>query len=92
LLRARRIKYYNDVLFHNVQKGFIAQTGDPTGSGTGGTSIYGCAAHGSAQRVKSLPGFVAPRQLRWGRSVLTSVTGHERSDGMRANTPLAAAG
>lgn len=39
----RRIKYYNDVLFHNVQKGFIVQTGDPTGTGKGGVSVYGCA-------------------------------------------------
>jgi peptidyl-prolyl cis-trans isomerase-like 4 len=39
----RRMKYYNDVLFHNVQKGFIAQTGDPTGTGKGGSSVYGCA-------------------------------------------------
>ena len=38
-----RIKYYNDVLFHNVQKGFIVQTGDPTGTGNGGSSVYGCA-------------------------------------------------
>lgn len=37
------MKYYNDVLFHNVQKGFIAQTGDPTGTGKGGSSVYGCA-------------------------------------------------
>ena len=39
----RRIKYYNNVLFHNVQTNFIAQTGDPTGTGKGGKSIYGCA-------------------------------------------------
>jgi len=31
------------VLFHNVQKGFIVQTGDPTGTGKGGSSVYGCA-------------------------------------------------
>jgi peptidyl-prolyl cis-trans isomerase-like 4 len=27
-------------LFHSVQKDFIAQTGDPTGTGSGGDSIY----------------------------------------------------
>lgn len=31
------------MLFHNVQKSFIAQTGDPTGTGKGGSSVYGCA-------------------------------------------------
>ncbi|CAL8460649.1 g179 [Coccomyxa elongata] len=40
-LKLCKIKYYNNVLFHNVQQNFIAQTGDPTGTGTGGDSIYG---------------------------------------------------
>ncbi|KAF7824389.1 peptidyl-prolyl cis-trans isomerase CYP59 isoform X1 [Senna tora] len=34
------IKYYNGCLFHTVQKDFTAQTGDPTGIGSGGDSIY----------------------------------------------------
>lgn len=34
--------YYNDTIFHRIVKGFIAQGGDPTGTGTGGESIYGC--------------------------------------------------
>ena len=38
---ACRIKYYNNVLFHNVQANFIVQTGDPTGTGKGGDSVYG---------------------------------------------------
>lgn len=38
-----RLKYYNNALFHNVQPNFIAQTGDPTGTGKGGDSVYGCA-------------------------------------------------
>ena len=39
-LKLCKIKYYNNVLFHSVEKDFIAQTGDPTGSGKGGVSIY----------------------------------------------------
>jgi len=35
-----RIKYYNGCLFHTVQKDFTAQTGDPTGTGTGGDSVF----------------------------------------------------
>ena len=34
-------KYYNGLLFHRVIPGFIAQGGDPKGTGEGGESIYG---------------------------------------------------
>uniref|UniRef100_A0A146KJD8 Spliceosome-associated protein CWC27 homolog n=1 Tax=Lygus hesperus TaxID=30085 RepID=A0A146KJD8_LYGHE len=33
--------YYDGTIFHRVVKGFIAQGGDPTGTGEGGQSIYG---------------------------------------------------
>ncbi|KAL0019443.1 hypothetical protein WJX79_010976 [Trebouxia sp. C0005] len=48
-LKLCKIKYYNNVLFHNVQSNFIVQTGDPTGTGRGGDSVYGLM-HGDQAR------------------------------------------
>ncbi|XP_058468568.1 peptidyl-prolyl cis-trans isomerase-like 4 [Solea solea] len=39
-LKLCKIKYYNYCLVHNVQRDFIVQSGDPTGTGRGGESIY----------------------------------------------------
>ncbi|KAL5511345.1 CYP1 [Sanghuangporus vaninii] len=33
--------YYNGVIFHRIIPDFMVQGGDPTGTGRGGTSIYG---------------------------------------------------
>ncbi|XP_050077187.1 peptidyl-prolyl cis-trans isomerase sig-7 [Anopheles maculipalpis] len=40
-LKLCKLKYYNYNLFHTIQSEFIAQTGDPTGAGDGGMSIWG---------------------------------------------------
>uniref|UniRef100_A0A3B4FWA2 Peptidyl-prolyl cis-trans isomerase n=2 Tax=Haplochromini TaxID=319058 RepID=A0A3B4FWA2_9CICH len=39
-LKLCKIKYYNYCLIHNVQRDFIMQAGDPTGTGRGGESVY----------------------------------------------------
>ena len=31
--------FYNGIIFHRVIEGFMAQTGDPTGTGTGGSTL-----------------------------------------------------
>jgi cyclophilin family peptidyl-prolyl cis-trans isomerase len=33
--------YFNRVKFHRIAKDFVIQTGDPTGTGNGGQSVYG---------------------------------------------------
>ena len=33
--------YYDNVVFHRIIKDFVIQGGDPTGTGRGGSSIYG---------------------------------------------------
>ena len=40
-LKLCKLKYYNNVLFYHVEKDFIAQTGDPSATGTGGSSVWG---------------------------------------------------
>lgn len=40
-LKLCKMKYYNYNLFHTINRNFIAQTGDPTGSRNGGESIFG---------------------------------------------------
>ena len=47
-----KMKYYNFCLFHSVQKNFIAQSGDPTGSGEGGSSVWGQLRGGKAEETK----------------------------------------
>ncbi|XP_051264435.1 peptidyl-prolyl cis-trans isomerase-like 4 [Dicentrarchus labrax] len=39
-LKLCKIKHYNYCLIHNVQRDFVVQTGDPTGTGRGGESVY----------------------------------------------------
>ncbi|KAK8906269.1 hypothetical protein QC760_004864 [Botrytis cinerea] len=33
--------YYDGIIFHRIIPNFMLQTGDPTGTGRGGSSIYG---------------------------------------------------
>ena len=50
-LKLCRIKYYNCVLFHRIERDFIAQSGDPTGEGTGGCSVYALLGKSSGEKL-----------------------------------------
>ncbi|KAI8977375.1 peptidyl-prolyl cis-trans isomerase-like 4 [Mycotypha africana] len=58
-LKLCKIKYYNFAPFFNVQKDFMAQTGDPTGKGDQGESIYGILSGDPAKRY--FPAEVNPK-------------------------------
>lgn len=44
-LKLCKIKYYNNCLFYDIQKDYLAQTGDPENTGKGGKSIFGIVNH-----------------------------------------------
>lgn len=48
-----RHKFYNGVIFHRVLEGFMAQTGDPTGSGRGGPGYKFADETGNGKRHDS---------------------------------------
>lgn len=56
-LKLCKLKYYNFNLFHTIERDFIAQTGDPTGAGDGGESVWGVVEgpHKRFFEAESLP-------------------------------------
>jgi cyclophilin family peptidyl-prolyl cis-trans isomerase len=44
--------FYDGIVFHRVIPGFMAQTGDPTGTGTGGSDLPDLKAEFSAEKHK----------------------------------------
>ncbi|KAF9578990.1 Peptidyl-prolyl cis-trans isomerase-like 4, partial [Lunasporangiospora selenospora] len=58
-LKLCKVKYYNFCCFHNVQKDFMVQTGDPTATGKGGESIYGVMGRDASK--KFLPAEIHPQ-------------------------------
>eukprot|EP00808_Paulinella_micropora_P027480 g2347.t1 len=51
-LKLCKVKYYNNVLFHSVQKDTVCQSGDPTGTGRGGESVWGLMYGAQAKYFK----------------------------------------
>ncbi|KAJ3994235.1 cyclophilin-like domain-containing protein [Lentinula boryana] len=61
-LKLCKVYYYNLNAFFNVQKDFLAQTGDPTATGTGGECIWSYI-NNSSQKTDSVPRFFTPEIL-----------------------------
>ncbi|KAF9974326.1 Peptidyl-prolyl cis-trans isomerase cyp6 [Actinomortierella ambigua] len=59
-LKLCKVKYYNFCCFHNVQRDFMVQTGDPTATGQGGESIYGLLDKDPNSSRKYLPAEIHP--------------------------------
>ncbi|KAI7901989.1 cyclophilin-like domain-containing protein [Cokeromyces recurvatus] len=75
-LKLCKIKYYNFAPFFNVQKDFMAQTGDPTGKGDQGESIYGIL-HGSSQRY--FPAEINPKLKHKKRGMVSMAVAQDGS-------------
>ncbi|KAF9904511.1 Peptidyl-prolyl cis-trans isomerase-like 4 [Linnemannia zychae] len=59
-LKLCKVKYYNFCCFHNVQRDFMIQTGDPTATGKGGESVFSLLDNKSLQK-KYLPAEIHPK-------------------------------
>uniref|UniRef100_A0A8C4QGY2 peptidylprolyl isomerase n=1 Tax=Eptatretus burgeri TaxID=7764 RepID=A0A8C4QGY2_EPTBU len=70
-LKLCKIKYYNFCLFHIVQKDFVAQTGDPSGTGRGGESLF-CRLYGD--QAKYFEAETRPRLNHTHKGTVSMVT------------------
>lgn len=83
------IKYYNDCEFLRVEKGFIAQTGDPTNEGAGGECVFAkCNPPGPAFFDSERSPF-ASHERKGTVSMASNVVGDERRIGSQFFITLA---
>eukprot|EP00210_Caulerpa_lentillifera_P005848 g5592.t1 len=77
-LKLCKIKYYNNCLFHNIQSNFIIQTGDPEGTGSGGSSIYGLLY---GEQARFFEDEIHPHRKHKNRGVVAMANKGEHSNG-----------
>lgn len=54
IIELTKSKFYDGVVFHRVIDGFMAQTGDPTGTGMGGSGVKLKAEFNNAKHVRGV--------------------------------------
>ena len=77
-LKLCKIKYYNFSLFFSVQRNFIAQAGDPTGTGEGGQSVWGTI---KGEQYRFFEGETIPRIKHQKLGVLSMVNNGNEAHG-----------
>lgn len=80
--------YYNATPWHRIIPNFMLQGGDPTGTGRGGTSIYGDKF---ADEIPLLPGTATPELKHTGAGVLSMANAGPHTNGSQFFITLAPA-
>lgn len=80
--------YYNATPFHRIIPNFMLQGGDPTGTGRGGSSIYG---EKFADEIPLLPGTSVPELKHTGAGVLSMANSGPDTNGSQFFITLAPA-
>ncbi|KZT50299.1 cyclophilin-like protein [Calocera cornea HHB12733] len=70
-LKLCKIYYYNLNAFFNVSKDFLAQTGDPSATGTGGESIWSLLAPSASDTPRYFPPEILPKLKHTARGTLS---------------------
>lgn len=78
--------YYNSTIFHRIIANFMIQGGDPTGTGRGGTSIYGDKFE---DEIPLLPGTSTPELKHTGAGILSMANSGPNTNGSQFFITLA---
>ncbi|ATZ53902.1 hypothetical protein BCIN_09g06610 [Botrytis cinerea B05.10] len=78
--------YYDGIIFHRIIPNFMLQTGDPTGTGRGGSSIYG---EKFADELTPPPGSNLPSLKHTGAGILSMANSGPNTNGSQFFITLA---
>ncbi|OAQ28116.1 cyclophilin-like protein [Linnemannia elongata AG-77] len=91
-LKLCKVKYYNFCCFHNVQRDFMIQTGDPTATGKGGESVFSLLDSKTLQK-KYLPAEIHPKLKHRERGTVSmAIAGASTGAQQDVNNVLGASG